>query len=364
MSAASALSAAAAAITPMGFRSRYGATASWFPGHMATAARALASAVRAADVVIEVRDARVPFSSSNPLLDAVGAGGFGSGGAHERARDKPRVVVFNKADLADPQLQRRVAAHEAARSGGGGGGRASVFCSANRGANVAALLRAVDAVPDVRATSLFRSAGAVMVVVGVPNAGKSSLINALRGATGCTQSRGASTAPTPGWTRAVSTLRVRRDPPLYLLDSPGVMPPRVPDVETGLKLAVTAAISAAAGPPARVQAEFLLFHFATVGSRRFADTLGLSRAYGAEDVEECLAELAAKLGLRRSARGGRGGGGGGGGGGVEAAEEAALGDGCGDVHGGDFDLDAAARHLVRAFQDGRLGRYTLDYVPP
>jgi ribosome biogenesis GTPase A len=335
---------------------------------MAAAARALAAAVRSADVVIEVRDARVPFSSSNPLLDAVGAGGFGSGGAHERARDKPRVVVFNKADLADAQLQRRVAAHEAAR-----GGHASLFCSADRGANVGALLRAVDAVPGVRATSLFRRAGAVMVVVGVPNAGKSSLINALRGATGCTQSRGASTAPTPGWTRAVSTLRVRRDPPLYLLDSPGVMPPRVPDVETGLKLAVTAAISAAAGPPARVQAEFLLFHFATVGSRRFVDALGLSRAYAAEEVEDCLAELAARLGLRRSARragaagaggdasGGRVGGGGSfrGGGGSDLGEAA----GGGDLHGGDFDLDAAARHLVRAFQDGRLGRYTLDYVP-
>ena len=162
-------------------------------------------------------------------------------------------------------------------------------------------------------------------------------------------------APTPGWTRAVRTLRVRRDPPLYLLDSPGVMPPRVPDVETGLKLAVTAAISAAAGPPARVQAEFLLFHFATVGATRFASALGLSRPFGEEDVELCLAELAAKLGLRRGAAGA-----GEDGGGRRPGEAG----GRAETFGAEYDLDAAARHLVRAFQEGRLGRYTLDYVPP
>jgi len=380
------------------FSSRY--VTSWFPGHMVRASRQLAERVRAADVVVEVRDARVPFSSANALLDSLARGAGG---------ETPRVVCFNKADLADANLQARVAAAEAARAGAGpaadaggagaapgagaggaasvgagagagAGGpagaagaaprapfRASVFCSADRGAGVAALLRAVDEAqrhaPNAAAAQRrFARSGALVVVVGVPNCGKSSLINAIRAATGVARARGgrgAPTAPTPGWTRAVSTLLVRAQPPLFLVDSPGVFPPRVPDVETGMKLAVTHAVSAAAAPPPRAQAEYLLHFFAAVGSRRYADALGLARAYSAAEVDDCLADLAEGLGRRRragagaSAGAGAGGGSSGAGGGSSGAGGGA----------GTLDLDAAARHLVAAFQEGRLGRYTLDFVP-
>jgi ribosome biogenesis GTPase A len=302
---------------------------------MAKATRQLAELIKTADVVLEVRDARVPFSSANPLLDSLSRMGDG--------RPRPRVVVFNKADLANEQLQSRVAAVEAAK------GFEPLFASADRGTNVGKLLRVVDSVKEradsartgggsgggssaavPSSSSSFRTAGALMVIVGIPNAGKSTLINALRTAGGFTQGKGVATAPTPGFTRNVSTVRVRRSPALYLCDSPGVMMPRIADVETGLKLAVTTALRDMAVPPL-VMAEYLLYYFATIGSERFVGASGLSRAYDETGVEAAMGELASRHGMKRP--------------------------------GGGLDLDAAARTFVRDFQEGKMGRYTLDYVP-
>jgi mitochondrial GTPase 1 len=316
---------------------------------MAKASRDLAECVERADVVVEVRDARLPFSSSNPLLDAVSSGGYSSNGSNER--DKPRVIVFNKADLADPQLQHRVTAAVAAdavsKRGGNKSKTTSLFLSADRGANIAALLKAIDSVSP---PALFqRVAGSVVVVVGVPNCGKSSLINAMKkdannGRDYIEKGSGgkASTAPTPGWTRSVSTFRVRKAPPLYVLDSPGVMPPRIPDVETGLKLAVTGAISAAASPPARIQVEFLLHFFegiSPIAPERVGKALGLSKGYTADQVDLCLEVLATRLGLLRKRNNGAN---------NQIVDEP--------------DIDAAAKSFLKSFQQGELGRYTMDFV--
>jgi ribosome biogenesis GTPase A len=281
---------------------------------MARAARELVPLLARADVVLEVRDARLPFSSAHPGLAALCGG-------------KPRVVVLNKADLACEAMSPRVAA----RIRGGAGAPGVAFVSAARGRGLQRVLSLVDAIPTRAAA--FNTAGVVMAVVGIPNVGKSSLINALRGAGGGAgvAPRGAAVAPTPGFTRAQRTLRVRAQPPLYLIDTPGVLMPRLADVDTGLKLAVTHALRDAAVPPA-VQAEFLLFSFANTGSTRFAEALGLSKPFGEEEVGECLQELAQRLGAR--------------------------------VQGGALDTDAAAAHLVRAFRAGELGRHTLDFLPP
>ena len=282
---------------------------------MARASRELVPLIARADVVLEVRDARVPFSSAHPGLAALCGG-------------KPRVVVLNKADLACEAVSGRVAA----AVGRGAGAPGVAFVSAARGRGVERVLALVDALPSRAAA--FSTAGVVMAVVGIPNVGKSSLINALRGAAGAAGAaapRGAAVAPTPGFTRAQRTLRVRAHPPLYLIDTPGVLMPRLADVDTGLKLTVTHALRDAAVPPA-VQAEFLLYSFANTGSARFAGALGLSRPFGEEHVGECLRELAERIGAKGP--------------------------------GGAPDLDAAAAYLVRAFRAGELGRHTLDFVPP
>lgn len=298
----------------MSFLQRYAGAISWFPGHMAKATSELSIRVRDCDVVVEVRDARIPFTSANPLLDAL-------------AREKPRLVVFNKADLANEQLQSRIAAATKAA------GHESLFTIASKGTNVSKLLAKLDTTLKSALTDRqrsFRSTGAVMLVVGVPNTGKSSIINAIRGATKFTKSKGAKTGAQPGVTRSVSLLQVRDSPPLYLVDSPGVMIPRIDSIESGMKLLVTNAVRDAAAPMS-AQADWLHSYFCAVGSDRYVSALGLQQAYPEGDCSALLVDLAHKL-------------------------RAAL------PKGGP-DVEAAARHFVRAYQDGSMGRYTLDHVP-
>ena len=306
---------------------------------MASAARALSPLLRQTDVVLEVRDARLPFSTANPALRAL-------------AGSRPRVIVLNKADLADSEMEGRVrsavaAAERAANVGGPP--PAIVFARAGgkggaRG-GAAAVVAAVDAaLATTQPSAATVIQGFALAVIGVPNVGKSSLINALRAAAaasgdaaagaGALGSR-ASVAPEPGHTRNLRAVRVRGPPsPLWVWDAPGVAEPRLRGVEHGMKLAVAACVRGASVPIA-VQAEYLLYAFNTLGVTDWAAELGLSRAYDEDGVRECLQELAGVMGVRR-----------GGGGGAAEAEE-----------------DIAAAALVRSWREGRLGRHTLDFVP-
>ena len=314
---------------------------------MASAARALVPLLRHTDVILEVRDARLPFSSANPALRAL-------------AGSRPRVIVLNKADLADGSLESRVRSAiesvERDESSPGSIPPTVVFARADAGTRggAAAVVAAVDKALDlisrgktkrnnnISASSTSMSGGATLAVIGVPNVGKSSLINALRSAAAAAgdsrAGRGelgspASVAPEPGHTRSLRAVRVRGPPaPLWIWDAPGVAEPRLRGVEHGLKLTVAACVRGAAVPIA-VQAEYLLFAFNTLGVTEWARVLGLKRAYDEDEIRDCLQELAIIMGVRR--------------GGSDENEE-----------------DVAAGILVRAWQSGKLGRFTLDFIPP
>lgn len=328
----------AAMATAEPFSSRFGASLSWFPGHMMKAAVAITERARDADVIVEVRDARAPLTTS---AAAPGASSVG----------KPRLIILNKADLCPPELAVRASATIAAEAGPGA--RLTVLCASLRGGGggsersyARAIIAAADALPS-RAAS-FRVAGRTLLVLGMSNVGKSSLINALRssgGSSGSSRrdhlSAGAATGAAPGITRSVRTLLVRAQPPVYVFDTPGVVPPRVASVDAGMRLLLCGVLPEAAAP-AVVQAEFLLHFFyqqqLAYGLRdrggilpRYASALRLRRAYPPDDVEQCLGDLAVILGAR--------------------------------VRGGGPCLDSAARHFVREFQRGALGQYCLDTLP-
>lgn len=192
----------------------------WFPGHMVKARRLIQENLRLVDVVIELLDARIPKSSANPVIGEIVA-------------EKPRVVALNKSDLADPAETAKWIKHferaglqvVAIDSAAGKGMKSLV-------AKVARLAR--DKVNRLADKGVNARAARAMVL-GIPNVGKSSLINRLKGASI------AKTADKPGVTRNKQWIKV--DKHLELLDTPGVLWPKFEDQAIGLKLAFTGAIN-------------------------------------------------------------------------------------------------------------------------
>ncbi|MGP6189569.1 MAG: ribosome biogenesis GTPase YlqF [Vulcanimicrobiaceae bacterium] len=224
------------------------ATIQWYPGHMAKAMRRLADDVRLVDVVVEAVDARVPFSGANPSLARL-------------AGNKPRLLVLTRADLADPALTER-------------------WLTLYRDAGRTAL--AVDAKerPDVlRLRDTFtRFLGARRraraLVLGIPNAGKSTLINALVG------KNAARTEDRAGVTRAIQWFKV--GPQLELMDTAGILVPKIEAADAQWKLALVGAVPRARFDPEDVMARFARWagehgHIGVPDLETFAQSRGFVR---------------------------------------------------------------------------------------
>ena len=179
------------------FRSKflYPAKVNWFPGHMALARRQMVAQMDAVDVLIEVRDARIPWSSANPVLEEA----FG--------QSKPRLVVFNKSDLANSNMQQRV---EKQCKYELGLGTDCLFTSVAKGKRLQAILQWCNK----HSQAQFKStAGSMVMVVGIPNVGKSSLINEFRRLSNSHKlakgRKRANVGPTPGVTVRNDIIKVR-----------------------------------------------------------------------------------------------------------------------------------------------------------
>ena len=184
----------------------------WYPGHMAKARRLLTDQLRRVDAVVELCDARLPRSSRNPDLAGI-------------AGNKPRLLVLNKSDLADENATRAWLA--AFRSGGA----EAMSFSAVRGKprDVAVRLESLCAERLRRSEERGAKRTLRAMVVGVPNVGKSTFINRINGRPI------AETGNKPGVTRANQWIRVT--PYLELLDTPGLLWPRLDDREAAVRLA-------------------------------------------------------------------------------------------------------------------------------
>ncbi len=184
----------------------------WFPGHMATARRDIRTAMPTVDLVLEVLDARIPFSSENPLVA-------------EFRGAKPNIQVLNKCDLADPVTTIEWLAAIRARPG--------MHAIAHHRKQVG--LR--EAVMKLVKSSVRHDRGgpAVAMVLGIPNVGKSTLINALAGRAI------AKAANRPAITQIQQRIQV--GPDLILVDTPGFLWPKLTPEEVGYRLAVTGALS-------------------------------------------------------------------------------------------------------------------------
>ena len=275
---------------------------SWYPGHMAKARRLLSEQLSRVDLVIELCDARLPLSSRNPELDTL-------------KRGKPTLLLLNKSDLADPDATRRWLSYFTAE-----GARAMAV---EMGKRKQAILKAVEALSAGRveraaARGLPRAARAM--VLGVPNVGKSTLINFLAGrAVMRVQDR-------PGVTRAPQWLSA--SPALELLDSPGLLWPRLGDPAAARRLAFIAAVRDEVLDTYRLALD-LLDELAAlpgnrVGERYRVDTTGLRGQALLEAVCHSRGFL---------------------------------------LRGGEPDLERGAARVLDEFRAGLLGRVTLETPP-
>lgn len=190
----------------------------WYPGHMTKTRRQIEADLKQVDAVCEIVDARIPMSSRNPDIDAI-------------CGTKPRIIVLNRMDLADPNATKKWAAYFKSK----GMAVLATDCKTRRGI--------ADFTPAARlacAEKLERDAKRGMnrplrvMVVGIPNVGKSTLINQISGR------KGAKAENRPGVTRGKQWVTV--DSGLQLLDTPGILWPKFEDPEVGMMLAYTGAV--------------------------------------------------------------------------------------------------------------------------
>lgn len=191
----------------------------WFPGHMAKTRRLMTESLRLVDAVIEVTDSRIPHSSRNPEMDSL-------------VGKKPRIVLLNKCDAADDTATSRWIDYYKRN----GIPAVATDCKAGRGINkVLPLVREVlkDQIESWNRKGMVGRPIRIMIV-GIPNAGKSSLINKLAG------SKRAKVEDRPGVTRGKQWVALESD--IELLDMPGVLWPKFEDQDVGLSLAFTGAV--------------------------------------------------------------------------------------------------------------------------
>ena len=275
----------------------------WFPGHMTKAKRMMESQIKLVDVVVEMLDARIPRSSTNPMLiDVLGS--------------KPKVIALNKTDMAD-NAKTELWMQKLKNSGLP---VCKVDCATGKGVKQLISMIQVAAKPVLEKwlKKGVRNRPVRVMIVGIPNVGKSTLINRLVGKNKVVA------ADKPGVTRGQQWITIAKG--LELLDTPGVLWPKFEDPEVGFCLAVTGAIKEDVFD--REQATELLIERLM---NRYPEDLKSKYAVQFEisdDVRAVLAKIATSRGCIKA--------------------------------GGVLDLDRVIQTVLRDFRSGRLGRFTLD----
>ena len=278
---------------------------SWFPGHMTKTKRMIAAEIGHMDAVCEILDARIPISSRNPDVDEMTAG-------------KPRLVVLNRVDQADPRQTKRWSAwfrergYAVMEANAKGGSGTNQFAAAVR-----ELLR--DKIAGWEAKGQVGRTIRVMVL-GIPNVGKSTFINKVA------RRKTAKAEDRPGVTRSKQWVPV--DQSLELLDTPGILWPKFDDTKVGIHLAFTGAIKDDVMDIEELASylmEYLGTHYADVVSERYKV---------APEEGESGYNLLTRAGRKRGFL----------------------------MRGAEVDTERMARILLDEFRGGKLGRFTLETV--
>lgn len=187
----------------------------WYPGHMKKTRELIRDNLKLVDLVIEVLDARIPISSRNPIIDEI-------------VGNKPRVIALNKTDIASDKETKRWLEYFVRE------GSTPVAINAQSGSGVSNLLKILERIEKELSEGKMRQKPLRLMIVGVPNVGKSSLINRLTGR------KAAQIGNKPGVTKGKQWLRLKNG--MELLDTPGILWPKFEDNRVGIYLAFCGSI--------------------------------------------------------------------------------------------------------------------------
>uniref|UniRef100_A0A8C8K8H7 Mitochondrial GTPase 1 n=1 Tax=Oncorhynchus tshawytscha TaxID=74940 RepID=A0A8C8K8H7_ONCTS len=294
--------------------------AHWFPRHMAKGLKQMKASVKNVDCILEIHD-NIPFSGRNPLFQ-------------DSLDVRPHLLVLNKMDLADLSAKHMILKQLERH-----GVKKVLFtdCLRQRDDNVKKLVPMVtELIESQPRFHREENTNFCLMVIGVPNVGKSSLINALR-RTNLKKGRGSKVGGEPGITKAVLTrIQVCERPIIHLLDTPGVLPPKIQSLETGMKLALCGTIlDHLVGED--IMADYLLFSLNRLEKYSYVERYDLSEP--SDDIQQVLKRIAVKLGKTQR---------------VKAIT------GVGNITLTVPNYTAAAYDFIRAFRKGELGRVMLD----
>ncbi|KAG7169987.1 mitochondrial ribosome-associated GTPase 1-like [Homarus americanus] len=253
--------------------------AQWFPGHMAKGLNQMQRKLKSVDCIIEVHDARIPVSGRNSLFEKrLGLSSL-----------KPHILILNKIDLADLRHRNKIESYYESQ-----GVKNIIFanCKKPDSRGIKSIIPTVsELVQNAERFNRSEEKEYQMMVIGIPNVGKSSLINALR-AKHTRKSKATQVGGLPGITRSVlERIKVCHHPKVYLLDTPGVLSPRIPDVETGLKLALVATIKDhLVGED--IMADYLLYRLNSQGNHSYVSYLGIDEP--TDTIQQLLVSAAIK----------------------------------------------------------------------
>ena len=276
---------------------------SWFPGHMTKTKRMIVAEIKNMDAVCEIVDARIPISSRNPDVDEMTAG-------------KPRLMVLNRVDQADPAQTKRWAAYFREK------GYAVLEANAKGGTGTQQFAAAVRELLKEKLAA-WAEKGQIgrtvrVMVLGIPNVGKSTFINKVA------KRKTAKAEDRPGVTRTKQWVPV--DNTLELLDTPGILWPKFDDTKVGMHLAFTGAIKDDVMDLEELASclmEYLGSHYADIVTERYKITIA---------EEDSGYDLLTKAGRKRGFL----------------------------MRGAEVDTERMARILLDEFRGGKLGRFTLE----
>lgn len=277
-------------------------TLQWYPGHMAKTRRLIEDNLKMIDVVIEILDSRIPYSGRNPNFDDI-------------IRNKPRLLVMNKSDLADKNVTTKWINWYAKN----GVRVIPISCANGNGINKV-LNEAKSLVQDKidREKEKGRNRTLKVMMVGIPNVGKSSLINRLVG------KASTKTGDRPGVTKGKQWLRIRGD--AELLDTPGILPPKLENQEKAKLLAYTGAIK-----DEIMNTELLAYSLCDLLAKLYPNKL--CERYKLDTIENMEGyEILEKIGKKRGFI----------------------------ISGGEIDMERAANMILDELRGAKIGNITLE----